>query len=478
MRKLCLGTVGVLAMTLLIASIALLVARVLQKAVDLQVKEETVLRNGTDIFKVWEEPPPPIYIQFYFFNLTNPLEVLEGETPIMKQAGPYTYREHKPRVNIHILENGTKVSSVNPKTYFFEPEMSVGDPKVDLIRSVNVPALVGMDMATETSFHLPVEFLLLLYQENMFTMHTVHELLWGYQDKFLSTLHKIRPNIDEDFGYFKKMNGTDDGEYVVLSGEKNYLDFTRIVEWNGKHSLDWWSSPTSNMINGTDGDTFHPLLSTDETIYVFVSDFCRSVYLNFDSYVSVDGIPAYRFRPPLKLFGNLSINPDNAGFCVPAGNCLGTGLLNVSACRQGAPIILSPPHFYQSDEVFVKDIDGLHPNEEEHGTFLDINPLTGLLVRAARRTQINVYVKKLPDFVQTGNIRTLVLPVLYLNESVVLDKASADKLKTALLQSSVITSIPYIIMAIGIIFGIVFVVLACRPVRETEEGREVLIDPE
>jgi len=30
------------------------------------------------------------------------------------------------------------------------------------------------------------------------------------------------------------MNGTDDGEYVFLSGEMNYLNFSRIVEWKGK----------------------------------------------------------------------------------------------------------------------------------------------------------------------------------------------------------------------------------------------------
>jgi len=31
-----------------------------------------------------------------------------------------------------------------------------------------------------------------------------------------------------------QMNGTDDGEYVFLSGEMNYLNFSRIVEWKGK----------------------------------------------------------------------------------------------------------------------------------------------------------------------------------------------------------------------------------------------------
>lgn len=52
----------------------------------------TVLKNGTETFEAWEDPPPPVYMQFYFFNVTNPLEVLQGDTPLVEEIGPYTYR--------------------------------------------------------------------------------------------------------------------------------------------------------------------------------------------------------------------------------------------------------------------------------------------------------------------------------------------------------------------------------------------------
>lgn len=38
-------------------------------------------------------------------------------------------------------ENGTKVAAVNTKTYIFQPEMSHG-PESDLIRTINIPAVV------------------------------------------------------------------------------------------------------------------------------------------------------------------------------------------------------------------------------------------------------------------------------------------------------------------------------------------------
>lgn len=50
------------------------------------------MKNDTDAFEAWENPPAHIYMQFYFFNVTNPLEVLDGERPAVVEVGPYTYR--------------------------------------------------------------------------------------------------------------------------------------------------------------------------------------------------------------------------------------------------------------------------------------------------------------------------------------------------------------------------------------------------
>ena len=50
------------------------------------------------------------------------------------------------------LDNGTKVSAVNPKTYIFQADMSVG-PESDLIRTVNIPAVVRQENHEPTSSH-------------------------------------------------------------------------------------------------------------------------------------------------------------------------------------------------------------------------------------------------------------------------------------------------------------------------------------
>ncbi|XP_056424684.1 lysosome membrane protein 2 isoform X2 [Hyla sarda] len=439
-------------------------------------REATILKNGTEVYHDWLNPPPPIYMQFYFFNVTNPLEVLDGEKPVVDEIGPYTYREYRPKEDVDFLENGTEVSAVNPKTYIFEPDKSVGNPEVDLIRTVNIPIVTLLEISKNNKYFQYIKPIvsgvLKTYKEGIFLTRSVHELLWGYKDPVLSLVHTLVPSISNMFGLFYNMNATNDGRYVFLSGSSGYLDFTKIVEWNGERNLKWWTSDTCNMINGTDGTSFHPLINKDDIIYIYSSDLCRSLFAVYESSKVVKGIPVFHFTPPAKVFANVSINPDNAGFCVPEGNCLPSGLLNVSVCKQGAPIILSSPHFYQADESVINSIVGMKPKKEDDEIFMDINPLTGMLIQASKRMQINVYVRRIPEYDVTQNLQTLYFPVMYINESVLIDDQSAEKLRSILLETRVVANVPFIIMAVGIIFGIVFVVLVCRPSRTREEGTE------
>src|SRR6185437_8250574 len=56
--------------------------------------------------------------------------------------------------------------------------------------------------------------------------------------------------------------------------------------------------------------------------------------------------------------------------------CSEEGLLQLSSCRDGAPIAMSLPHFLYGSEKLVSDIDGLHPDENKHRTYTDIQPVS------------------------------------------------------------------------------------------------------
>ncbi|KAF4099000.1 lysosome membrane protein 2c [Onychostoma macrolepis] len=476
LRSCCVYGAGILCVLLLIAGIAMALTQVFQKLINNTIKEQVVLENGTEAFSVFQNPPPPVYMQFYFFNLTNPAEVLNGDRPAVLQIGPYTYREYRPKEEVKFLDNGTRVEAFNPKTYVFQPNMSRGSED-DIVRTVDIPVVTVMEKFKDTfSVKRIISDLMIANGIGIFRTFRVGDLLWGYEDPLLKIIKHV-VEMDDHFGLFYKKNATDDGDYIFFTGKQNYQDFARIDEWNGQSTLNWWSTEGCNRINGTDGASFHPVITKTEKLYIFSSDLCRSIYAQYESDVSVRGVPGFRFVPPSEVFANRTINPDNAGFCVPAGNCLGSGLLNVSVCKEGAPIIMSSPHFYQADDKFVQDVFGMNPNKEEHETVIDVNPLTGMLLRGAKRVQVNVYLHQIQGFSQTGKIQTLVFPVMYLNESVLIDEESAKKLYAVVNEANVIINIPFIVISVGILLGVIFIVFMCRQQTppSTEAERQPLI---
>lgn len=45
-----------------------------------------------------------------------------------------------------MVQNGTRVVAYNTKSFVFLPEKSVGDPSVDSISTVNIPAWVSCEL--------------------------------------------------------------------------------------------------------------------------------------------------------------------------------------------------------------------------------------------------------------------------------------------------------------------------------------------
>lgn len=69
-------------------------------------------------------------------------------------------------------------------------------------------------------------------------------------------------------------------------------------------------------------------------------------------------------------------DPDvvNIGNCFCNGKCTPAGLLNVSACRYGAPVFASLPHFNRADPSLKEQVTGLNP-DEEHDFFITLEPV-------------------------------------------------------------------------------------------------------
>lgn len=111
-----------------------------------------------------------------------------------------------------------------------------------------------------------------------------------------------------------------------------------------------------------------------------------------------------QFAVPDKFFKAPANEPENACFCTSEAGmtdklCKTDGILDISRCKKGAPIVLSAPHFYKGDEYLTREeVIGLQPQKSLHETFLEIEPMTGVVLNAARRIQINVHVSHRPAF--------------------------------------------------------------------------------
>uniref|UniRef100_A0A1A8R1D3 Scavenger receptor class B, member 2 n=1 Tax=Nothobranchius rachovii TaxID=451742 RepID=A0A1A8R1D3_9TELE len=474
-RSCAIYATGIVCAHLLIVGIALVLAQVFQTMIQSRLKKEITLTEKSQVFEAWKNPPPPVYMEYYFFNVTNPEVFLAGGKASVQQIGPYTYREYRPRENVTFLENGTKVYALNPKTFVFVPEKSAGNPEVDLVRTVNIPLVAVMNELNSYSFLLRsvVSLYLSGLGVDLFMTRTVHEILWGFKDPLLTKIHTLKPEVDEYFGLMWKKNGTHEGEFVFHTGEQNYLDYGKIDTWNGLRKMSWWSSNQSNMINGTDGAVFHPLINKNELLYIFAADLCRSIHLGYVKDVEVKGIQAYRFAPPADVLMSPDNNPTNAGFCVPAGECLGTGVLKVSVCREGAPIVVSFPHFYQADEAYINAVDGLNPQKEYHETYLDLQPTMGVPIRACKRAQLNVILKRVPGFPKTRHINETIFPIMFVNETATIDDDSAAQMRTMILLVTLVSNFPLLIVGMGIILLLVLVVLFCRNRQKKNEVKRI-----
>ena len=461
-----------------------------------KINDELVLKPDSESYKNWQAPDVPIYLQFFVFDVVNHEEARQEQRPVVEQKGPYSYREYRKKKNItwSAESKPVKVTYDEEKWFVFDPETSCEscDPFKDYITTVNIPLVTLGEMARNWPIEAKpiVDVVMDYFKESLFTKRQVHGLLWGYPDPILAEYNKLRGKLVNLIPFLGKLlpeispvialqnNQTFDGFTTVYTGAGDIAELELWEEWNGKSKLGAWNTKYANMLNGTDGTQFAPEISEDDTLYVFVTELCRALYLQHNTNTDVHGIATLQFTVPSKLFFNATLNPDNGAFCTK--KCYPTGILDVSVCQVNStvslPVFISAPHFYQGDPELIKNVTGLNPNEQDHGTFLDVEPHTGLPLSSSKRLQLNVLIQPIPGIRQTSGIRTTFVPIFYLNETATIDKKLADELKSKVISTiNTIHGVEFGLLALGgilIVAGAVLVVLLIRKRRKLKmEGR-------
>ena len=430
--------------------------KVADKIIEKEINENLFLSLDSFIFSEWQNPSPPIYMQYWFFNVTNSENVTRGGKPEVTEHGPFTFRLYQPKTNIAFYTNNT-VSYMFNHTLVFQPEKSVGGLNMS-ITQLNIPLLTVQSILKKSSIpRFLIQLVVsVLNDTSVFVDHTVEEWLFGYDDPIFKLLHHfaslLHIDIPSKFGLFVGYNNSNDGVYLVNTGKGDITQTNQILKWNGHDKVFWWTSAEANMINGTDGTFLSPKVNSSKKLYAFVTDVCRSLYFVFANHTSVKGIKTLRFHLPSEVFANATENPDNKGFCVPTDNCLDSGVLDISSCKQGAPIVVSSPHFYLGAQKYINGVNGMHPNKEEHQTYMDVEQMSGSVFSGAKRLQININLQNFNIFSSLKNIHPVIMPILWLNESVLLDQSSADMFKSKVINPiEIVYVLQYTLLAISLV---------------------------
>ncbi|XP_047608210.1 platelet glycoprotein 4-like isoform X2 [Phacochoerus africanus] len=371
--------------------------------IEKKVKKEVVLEEGTIAFKNWVETGTEVYRQFWIFDVQNPEEVAVNSSKIkVKQRGPYTYRvRYLAKKNIVQDPKTHTVSFLQPKGAIFEPSLSVGT------------------------------------ENDTFTVLN------------LAVAH----------------HNTSDGVYKVFSGKNDASKVAIIDSYKGKKNLPYWPS-YCGMINGTDGASFPPFIEKTRVLQFFVSEICRSFYAVFGAEVNLKGIPVYRFILPSMTFASPLQNPENRCFCtekIISKNCTLYGVLDISKCKEGKPVYISLPHFLHASPEIAETIEGLNPNQEEHSTYLDVEPITGFTLRFAQRLQINLLVKPARIIEALKNLKqNYIVPVLWLNETGTINDEKAEMFRKQVTEKiNLLGLVEMILLSVGVVMFIAFMISYC-----------------
>eukprot|EP00887_Chlorella_sp_A99_P005592 scaffold1.g5592.t1 len=412
---------------------------------------------------------PPVLIKFYFFNITNVEGVRAGERPVLQELGPYTFLKHRQKLNVTFSPDGQRVSFQEYAFHLGADEGRDGDERGgggarggeragggggggrgrragappsmdDRVTTLNIPlagkraralaggaaleAIIGFGPSAAAKW---LELLAGLVEkwgdhqvQGLFTTRTVGELLWGYEDPLLKQAARLLPGVDPTFRLVGNMSGPEEAAAapptVVNTGAADLARVWDYEQWQGVSELTCWAPPHVERVRGTDAFQFRPGLALNDSLVVWTGELFRAAALQAEEQVELGGLPLLRLRPDPSQAG-----PDPRYFQYVRGlmnvtSPLATGPHGAAGSRPGPPVFLSYPHFCGADPGLAAGVVGVACDPERHALFVDVEPMSGITVRAAKRLQMNSWFGPRWAAVD-ARLRATYLPVFWAEES-------------------------------------------------------------
>lgn len=463
-----------------------------QKVVNKQIQKNVQLSNDSKMFDRWVKLPIPLDFKVYVFNVTNVEEVNRGEKPILKEIGPYVYKQYREKTILGYGPNDT-IKYMLKKHFEFDPEASgslTEDDELTVVHFSYLAALLTVHDMMPSLVAIVNKALeqLFLSLDDAFLRVKVRDLFFdgiylscdGDNSALGLVCGKIRSEMPPTmrqaegsngfyFSMFSHMNRSESGPYEMIRGRDNVYELGNIVSYKGQENMPMWGDKYCGQINGSDSSIFPPINENNvpKKIYTFEPDICRSVYADLVDKRELFNISTYYYEISETAFAAKSANPNNRCFCkknwsANHDGCLLMGLLNLMPC-QGAPAIASLPHFYLgSEELLDYFQSGVQPDKEKHNTYVYMDPVTGVVLSGVKRLQFNIELRQIDTIPQLKSVPTGLFPMLWLEEGATIPESIQQELRDAHKLLSYVEVAKWFLLTIAIIAVIASAVAVAR----------------
>ncbi|MFX1399509.1 MAG: hypothetical protein ACFFAS_20985 [Promethearchaeota archaeon] len=189
-------------------------------------------------------------------------------------------------------------------------------------------------------------------------------------------------------------------KFTVRTGNHDISEVGQVVEYNGQDKIYIWKDAIE--IEGTLGTQFAPGVTDDDTLDVFNVDLMRVVALEYEEDTKIYDIDLLQFKLAENTF-----SPNPVYFMDIQG------LANLASVEkyQQVPVRVSRPHFLATAPSVQKGVIGMFPNGDIHDTYVNVEPITGIVMEAALRAQVNFEVT--PTEFYVPNISNTIMPIVW-----------------------------------------------------------------
>ncbi|WIA16356.1 hypothetical protein OEZ85_013054 [Tetradesmus obliquus] len=436
---------------------------------------------------------PPAYFRVWLFNITNLHDVRQGAKPILEQVGPYVYRGYHERHQVMWSADGRV--HFKDHTYFkLDSNLTAADPDAP-IATFNLP-LLGVLAALHGNVSpglLPFVDLLMKvlasYREEglhgLFAVRNATDLLWGYEDKLLQLLEKLVPAGTLPNGATVSLLSNSSSLEAALARNATTvntgeLDLSRLwtVEADqGRTEVKSWPCP--EPVQGGDATQFKPGLTAADRLTVWVGDIYQSADLIVNSSTELHGVKLLRYwLDPAQAAPN------------PCHNQELTGLMNITGPQaagwdgpsnaSGPAVFVSMPMFCGADERLVQEVDGLECDWERHMTWVDVEPTTGITLRAFKRMMMSSRIGGLGSVLEQHVAPNLTIPIFWAEESGEAPQELAQQFKSTLYRAQwMVANLAKVCWIAGgccMLCGIVLAVLTVQLAADPDKWQPVAAD--